>query len=348
LVVEDSAVARDLLVHILNSDPDIQVAGVATDGEAAIAAVERTRPDVVTMDIHMPRLDGFDATRRIMETRPTPIVVVSGSMNINEKMMAFRAVEAGAVAVLPRPGGVGTPGFEQAASDLIRTVKLMSEVKVIRRFRQGPINGRYPLPAACASARLSVVAIGGSTGAPPVLQSILSQLPANFPVPIVIVQHIARGFTDGLADWMNDVSSLNVRLANHNDIMEPGHVYLAPDDHHLKVLPGNRLVLTEDAPENGLRPSVSVLFRSVAKTYGPSAAGILLSGMGADGSAELKQMKDLGAVTIAQDKASSIVYGMPGEAVRLGGATFVLPPEKIAPAVLSLIDSSRLTQRHVE
>ena len=145
-------------------------------------------------------------------------------------------------------------------------MKLMSEVKVIRRFRHGSTNGGCSLATTeCASGRLSLVAIGGSTGAPPVLQSILSHLPANFPVPIVIVQHIARGFTDGLADWMNTASSLNVRIAKQNDFMEPGHVYLAPDDHHLKIAAGNRLVLTRGPPENGLRPSVSVLFRSVAK-----------------------------------------------------------------------------------
>lgn len=337
LVVEDSAVARELLVHLLNSDPDIEVAGTASDGEAALEAVVKTRPDVITMDIHMPRMNGFDSTRRIMETRPTPIVIVSGAPNINEQMMAFRAIEVGALAVLPRPADISDPRFAQTAAEFLTTVKLMSEVKVIRRW---PSRTNIPVIRAeefreRTPAGLAVVAIGGSTGAPAALHCILSQLPSSFPAPILVVQHISRGFAEGLAEWMGRAGALPVRLATHGETMLPGHVYIAPDDHHLSVSMGKQLILSAEKPENGMRPSVAVLFRSVSKVFGAHAAGVLLSGMGVDGSVELKSMRDQGALTIAQDKTSSVVHGMPGEAIRLGGATYALPPERIAAALVT-------------
>ncbi len=346
LVAEDSAVLREFLVHILSSDPAIRVIGTARDGAEALEAVQREKPDVITMDINMPRMDGFEATRRIMETQPTPIVIVSGSWDTREVATTFRAVEAGALAVLPRPPGFGHPDHEAMAQELIQTVKLMSEVKVVRRWarprREGTAALRAPATAEVErrpkAAEIKLVAIGASTGGPIVLQTILAALPKDFRVPVVIVQHMAAGFMAGFVEWLAQTSGQPVHIATHGESLLPGHVYAAPDGFQMKVEPGAKVSLTHDEPENGLLPSVSYLFRSVAGTYGPNAIGVLLTGMGKDGAEELKLMKQRGAVTLAQDKDSSVVHGMPGEAIRLEAATYVFPPEKIAAALVSLVN----------
>jgi two-component system, chemotaxis family, protein-glutamate methylesterase/glutaminase len=347
LVVEDSARVREFLLQILRSDPEIEVVGTAETGEEALEAVGRTRPDVVTMDVHMPKMNGFDATRRIMETHPTPIVIVSGTVDMADAAKAFRAIEAGALAVLQRPYGVGHPAHRKTAAELVRTVKLMSEVKVIRRWPRSRSAQIPPDASVCkefrrkaAPTQVSLVAVGASTGGPPVLQSILAALPRDFSVPVLIVQHIAPGFTQGFADWLAQSSSLPIQIPLHGQTILPGHVYVAPDGFHMAVGPQGQIHLSTDEPENGLRPSVSHLFRSVAHAYGSRAVGVLLTGMGKDGAWELKLMKEQGAVTIAQDRDSSVVHGMPGEAIRVGGATYVLPPEKIRMALTSLVSAN--------
>src|ERR1700733_10553637 len=344
LVVEDSPVVRQFLLHILGSDLEIEVVGTAETGEEALEAVERIRPDIITMDVHMPKMNGFETTRRIMETHPTPIIIVSGTLDVAEMASVFRAIEAGALKVVPRPSGVGHPEHQQSAADFVQTVKLMSEVKVVRRWPH--LRPAKTLPAASLSPQIQrrtaqtesqLVAIGASTGGPPALRIILSGLPKDFPVPILIVQHIAAGFTQGFAEWLAQSSSLPVQLSVHGQQVVPGRVYVAPDGFHMRVAGDGRIWLNTDEPENGLRPSVSYLFRSVAKAYGQSAIGVLLTGMGKDGALELKLMKEQGAVTIAQDKESSVIHGMPGEAIRLGGATYVLPPEKISTMLTTLV-----------
>jgi two-component system chemotaxis response regulator CheB len=339
LVVEDSPVVREFLVHILESDPGIRVVGTAHNGEQALEAIARSRPDVVTMDVHMPKMNGLDATRRIMETCPTPIVVVSGSTEPGVVATTFEAMDAGALAVLRRPAGLGHPEHETTARELVETVKLMSEVKVVRRWAsarretnarpQSPVAER--LPRSCR-----IVAIGASTGGPPVLQTILSQLPADFPVPILIVQHMAAGFVRGFVDWLAHSSRLPVHVAVHGERLQAGHVYVAGDDLHMKAGRDGRIMLTPEPPENGLRPSVSCLFRSVAEVYGGDTVAGLLTGMGRDGAEELKLLRDKGAITFAQDQASAVVHGMPGEAIRLDAASFVLSPERIAAVLAKL------------
>lgn len=347
LVVEDSPTVRELLISILSSDPAIEVIGSAQSGEEALDAVERTRPDVVTMDVHLPRMNGFDATRRIMEIHPTPIVIVSATADATDTTKAFRAVESGALAILQKPSGFGHPKHEQSIADLLRTVKLMSEVKVVRRWaRFRPIEAQPAPPVASefqfqpAQAQIKLVAIGASTGGPPTLQTILAGLPTDFPVPVLIVQHIAAGFTQGLVEWLAQSSKLPVHLPSHDQFALPGCAYVAPDGLHIAIGADGRIQLRGDEPENGLRPSVSYLFRSVANVYGPCAVGVLLTGMGKDGARELKVMKEQGAVTIAQDLDSSVVHGMPGEAIKLGAASYVLPPEKIGAALASLTSNS--------
>ncbi|MFH1869572.1 MAG: chemotaxis-specific protein-glutamate methyltransferase CheB [Pseudomonadota bacterium] len=340
LVVEDSPVVREFLIHILGADPGIRVAATAQDGEAALEAVRRHRPDVITMDIHMPKLNGVEATRRIMETDPTPIIVVSGSEDPREVTTTFDAMEAGALAVLRRPAGIGHPDHEATARELVQTVKLMSEVKVVRRWPRMRRTEAAPrsmeMEAAHAPAQVRIVALGASTGGPPVLHTILAGLPKDFPAPLVIVQHMAPGFTPGFVEWLAQSSSLPVHVATHGEAVLPGHVYVAPDECQMKVAHGGKIALTQDEAENGLRPSVSCLFRSIAEVYGGDAVAGLLTGMGRDGAEELRLLKEKGAVTFAQDKDSSVVHGMPGEAIRLDAAMLVLSPEKIAAVLTNL------------
>src|SRR5258706_13102766 len=347
LVVEDSATVRELLLHILRSDPEIEVVGTAETGEEALETVRRTRPDIITMDVHMPKMNGFDATRHIMESHPTPIVIVSGTVDMADAAKAFKAIEAGALAVLQRPHGMGHPAHQETAAELVRTVKLMSEVKVIRRWpRSRPTEiATDAAPSSefrrqSSQSQIRLVAVGASTGGPPVLQAILSALPRDFCVPVLLVQHISPGFTQGFADWLAQSSSLPVHVPVHGQPVLPGHVYVAPDGFHMAIGPQGQVHLNMHEPENGLRPCVSHLFRSVARSYGPRAVGVLLTGMGKDGAWELKLMKEQGAVTIAQDRDTSVVHGMPGEAIRVGGATYVLPPEKIPIALTSLVSGN--------
>lgn len=342
LVVGDSSTVREFLVYLLASDPEIRVIGTATDGKEALAAVKSKQPDIVIMDIHMPKMNGLDATRAIMENCPVAIIIVTGSSTAAEMESALSALESGALAVMKRPMAIGHPQHASTVRELIQTVKLMSEVKVVRHWSKKT----KPCPAAVPAsmpqtitppAEIRLVAIGSSTGGPLVLQQILSALPGNFPVPIILVQHMADGFTENFAKWLMQSSGFPVSVAEHNVVMQPGRAYVAPKGYQITVEGLGQIRLKKDDPVNGHCPSVSCLFRSVASAYGAHAAGILLTGMGKDGAVELGLMKKKGAVTIAQDKESSVVYGMPEEAAVLGAATYVLAPDRIAVALASMV-----------
>ena len=334
LVVEDSPLVQELLVHILGADPAIRVIGTARDGGSAFEiATGVDGPDVVTMDINMPRMDGLEATRKIMETKPLPIVIVSGNWDAEEVQTTFQALQAGALTCLGKPLGVTHPGYREYAKRLVETVKVMSDVKVVTRrrpastkavprpslkVRRGPIRGNVKL-----------VVIGASTGGPIALAVILSGLPKDFPVPLLIAQHLADGFASGLSAWLARTSGVPVHIAADGEQLLPGHVYLAPDGCDLEVTRDGAAALSQSAT-NGASPSVSRLFRSVASAFGANAIGVLLTGMGNDGAQELKLMKEKGCITIAQDEESSVVHGMPGSAIALKGASHVLPPKEIA------------------
>ncbi|HVZ43470.1 MAG TPA: chemotaxis-specific protein-glutamate methyltransferase CheB [Ramlibacter sp.] len=356
LVVDDSLVWRELIVQLLESDPRLQVVGVAHNGEDAIGAVRRLRPDVVTMDYHMPTLNGMEATRRIMEEHPVPIVIVSGSSAPGEAVAAFRLLEAGAVAVVEKPPGLGHPAQPAAASHLLQTVKLMAEVKVVRRWpsRKPPVPAgatsqtawaatpRRPAPMAAPNRAVPGargvrgIVIGASTGGPVVLKTILEALPASLPVPVLIVQHIATGFTQGLVDWLAQSTGFAVQLASDGLAPLPGHAYVAPEGRQMRIGADGRISLGSDLPRDGHCPSVACLFASAAKVWGAQAIGVLLTGMGRDGAAELKELRDAGAVTLVQDEETSAIHGMPGEAIRMGAATHVMAPQQIG-AMLAAI-----------
>lgn len=337
LVVEDSPVVRELLLFVLGSDPEIEVVGTVSDGAGAVAAVRRNRPDVVTMDLHMPGMSGYDATRAIMETCPVPIIVVSSNVDRHDVATAFQAIEAGAVMALSQPAGPGHPEYQARAQELITAIKLMSEIKVVRRLsRYRP--GQQTMVAARSPVKqreLRAVAMGASTGGPLVLQRILSALPADFPAPLFIVQHMADGFVSGLAEWLDQSCRLTVKLATHGEIAQPGCAYIAPDGRHLKVDSNGQMLLTRGQKDDSFCPSVTCLFHSVAQAWGAAAAGVLLTGMGSDGAAGLKLMRDQGALTIAQDERSCVVFGMPAEAIRLGAVERILEVDEIPAALLA-------------
>lgn len=336
LIVEDSLVVQELLVHILSTDPEIKVIGTANNGEEALEFLSSNTPDVITMDIIMPIMDGFETTRKIMETKPVPIVIVSENLNTNEAEKTFRALECGAVAVLKKPKGLGKPNFDNVAKELVNVVKTMSEVKVVRRWsRSKPLEksviSKISTPIKRASQKIELVAIGASTGGPPVLKTILSALPKEFPVPVLIVQHITVGFTEGFVDWLRQITSMKVQIAVNNDSVLAGNVYVAPDNHQMLINKNKKIILiNKKNDEKGHCPSVASMYSSVIENFGGNAIGVLLTGMGKDGAEELKLMKDAGSITIAQDKESSVVHGMPGEAIKLNAATHILSPEKIA------------------
>jgi two-component system chemotaxis response regulator CheB len=343
VVVEDSASIRELMIHVLESSPDIRVVATANDGRAALAAVAQHRPDLVTMDIHMPHMDGIAATRGIMETHPTPIVIVSGSVDRHETDMTFQALDAGALAVLPRPVGPGHSDYQSMAAEMVRTVRLMSEVRVVRRWPRRKQGAPLPLPERLGE-ETSLVAIGASTGGPPVLQMILAALPRSFPLPILVVQHLAPGFAESFCAWLGSTSKLPVELSRHGTTAADGHVYIAPSGQQMQITAANRILLTDDAPENGLRPSASHLFRSLLERRSRTVA-VLLTGMGRDGAEELKLLRDAGATTLVQSPESCVVAGMPGEAIRLGAAMHVLDPDQIAPTLAALTIHGKETAR---
>jgi two-component system, chemotaxis family, protein-glutamate methylesterase/glutaminase len=342
LVVEDSRVIAEFLTHLLNADPAIHVVGTAADGREALEAVKRLKPDVITMDIHMPRMDGFEATRAIMEICPTPIVIVSGNLTSDEVANNFQALEAGALAVMARPDAVGHVNHDHSAGELVKTVKWMSEVKVVKRWlrsKQSPVLVSAPALKTIAPSNfpIRVVAIGASTGGPIALQTIFSHLPGKFPVPVLVVQHMTPNFTQGFVEWLATSSGFHVSVARSGESLLPGHAYVAPDDFHMGIGADHRVFLTKDKRENAMRPAVSFLFRSIEATFGQNSVGVLLTGMGVDGVEELKRLKDAGAVTIAQDEESSIVHGMPGQAIKIGAAMHILPPEAIAKALETIV-----------
>ncbi|HEY5513975.1 MAG TPA: chemotaxis protein CheB [Geomonas sp.] len=341
LVVEDSKTVQKVLVAAFNADPEIQVVGTAESGEEAVSAARSLRPDIITMDINLTGMDGFEATRAIMSSCPVPIVIVTGKMDPRDSATLFRVMEAGALMVLAKPAPVGTPEHAESVARLVHHIKLMSEIKVVRRSlpgasRRGP-GSPFALPLPEPAAPIKVVAIGASTGGPPLLQQILSALPADFGAAVLVVQHMADGFTENFVHWLNQSSRLPVRLAENGMRISPGQVFVAPDGCHLELGPGDRIVLSFAAPENGLRPSVSALFRSVALCCGRQGAGVLLTGMGRDGAQELKTIRDRGGITIAQDRESSVVFGMPAEAIRINAALYILPPEGIIELLIRLV-----------
>jgi two-component system chemotaxis response regulator CheB len=335
-VVYDSPLIRDIITAILQEDPEIDVIGQAENGQVAIDLVNALRPDLVTMDIMMPVMDGLTAIQNIMAYNPTPILVVTSS---GEAEVAYKAISSGALEVMQKPdmslGPVEWEGF-------VRRVKLLSKVKVITHVRgRGPASTQV-LPIMGSDARPAgsqrpILVVGASTGGPAALAKLLGGLPPELTSGVVIVQHIAEGFVPGLVSWLSTVTMLNVKAAEQGAVIEPGTVYIAPTGTHTAIASGGRISLLDQPPVDSQRPAVDVLFESVPLHYGRRAIAVLLTGMGRDGARGLKAIRDAGGRTIAQDEASCVVFGMPKAAIDLDAAERVLPLSEIPAAIVQTL-----------
>ena len=340
LVAEDSPTFRELLVEILGSDPEIEVIGQAVNGLEAVAMTRKLQPDLVAMDIRMPEMDGFDATKQIMIETPTPIVLISGHVRVQDAESSMHALRLGALWVLEKPPGPESPEFERAAREVIHMVKAMSQVKVVRHRHTRPHGRRRSprgAPARRTRPRLRAVAMAASCGGPEALSELLLAMPGDFAVPILVVQHISIGFIGGLAASLNDVSYLRVKVGEEGEPITPGTVYLAADDLHLGVSREGRVLLSKEPPIEGFRPSGTHLLQSVAAAYGSASVGVVLTGMGEDGVEGLRAIHQAGGRTIAQDEESSVVFGMPGAAVAAGIVDEVLPITELSKRLMELV-----------
>jgi two-component system, chemotaxis family, protein-glutamate methylesterase/glutaminase len=346
LVVEDSTTVRKHLCQVLAGDRDLEVVAEACDGRQAIERCRTLRPDVVTMDMMLPVMSGLSATEYIMAHCPTPILIVSSSTNRGELFKTYEALAAGAIDVLEKPLGDDTDAAWEAK--FIATVKLISRIRAIthprarlRALGQAAVP-TLAEPGGHARRRCTIVALGASTGGPAALVEILAALPSSFPVPVLLVLHIAEPFAASFADWLNGHTRLRVSYAREGELISAraGEVVMAPPESHLTVRAG-RVRLTMDGERHSCRPSVDVLFESVALDYGGGAVGCLLTGMGRDGADGLLQIRRAGGFTIAQDEATSVVYGMPREAVRVGAAESILPLGDIASTLITIAGPAR-------
>jgi two-component system, chemotaxis family, protein-glutamate methylesterase/glutaminase len=342
LVAEDSLTIRKRLVEVMAADPGLEVVGEAADGRSAIDLCLQLRPDVVSLDMMMPQLSGLAVTEYLMAYCPTPILIVSASLNRGELFKTFEALAAGAVDVLEKP--VGTEAGDAWERRYVSTLKLVARIKVIThpraRLSLWAQPAVVPLPAAAAAGdnRPRLVAIGASTGGPNAILDVLKRLPPEFPLPVLFVLHIGQPFGTSFADWLDGQSPLRVAHAVDGEPLPgPGQarVIMAPPERHL-VVRERRLRLTADPERHSCRPSIDVLLESLAVEMGASTVGCLLTGMGKDGAEGLLALRRAGGRTLAQDEATSVVFGMPREAILLGAAERVLPLDEIGPALVEL------------
>jgi two-component system, chemotaxis family, protein-glutamate methylesterase/glutaminase len=390
VVVDDSALMRRMITTLIERDPVIRVVGVARDGREAIALVEELRPDIITMDVRMPVMDGLATTEHLMAYCPTPILVLTASLASHEVDITFRMLDAGALEVIEKPHGETPLAIERAGFDLIRRIKTLSRVKVVTHLRgrrrivdgaeshpaaqprrqnngataqsglatmprhtspaRETVDGRSRLAAAIesrpatqplvaqATAQLdfSLVVIGASTGGPRVVHQILADLPRGLPAVVLVVQHIAPGFSLGMTEWLSSASALPVRLAVEGNLLRPGEVLVAPDQRDLLITPQGRVHLNEN-PLLIQRPAIDVTMQAAAEVFGANALGVLLTGMGRDGAYGMLTIRRCGGHTIAQDEASCAIFGMPRAAIQLGAATEVLPPSRIAARIAEVL-----------
>jgi two-component system chemotaxis response regulator CheB len=313
----------------------------------------RLKPNIICTDLYMPRMDGLEFTQQVMAQYPTPILVISSGVSADDKNNVFSLLEAGAVDIFPKPSSGQIEDYEAQKDKLLRKIRVLAGVKVFTKKYRGlqlPGKAKETLVMPPASARLQpklsravdIVAIGASTGGPQAFLEIFQAIPPSFPVPILCVQHISQGFLDGFINWLDQSCPIPVRIAKTGDKPQAGTVYFPPDRQHLRVDSQKRFICLEGPPVDSHCPSVTVLFQSMAKYYGSGAIGVLLTGMGRDGATGLAELRQAGGYTIAQDEASSVVFGMPQEAIKLGAVKVVLPLTDIAEHLKGVVAKSRL------
>ena len=341
-VIDDSVMVRRVLVSLFARDPVCKVTVTAADPVEALPLMETDWPDVIVLDLEMPRMDGLTFLRKIMSTRPTPVVVCSAFTEKGARI-TMQALAAGAFSIITKPSQGIQQLVEEGANNLLSAVKAATLANM-RSFKAAmtasvpaPFNRTQPLQRRTAEVSDTIVAMGTSTGGTQALQTILTVLPENSP-PIVVVQHMPEKFTAAFSERMNSICAIEVREAKHGDAVIPGRALIAPGGHHMQLKrtgAGFIVEIDKSDPVNGHRPSVDVLFKSVAREAQKKALGVIMTGMGDDGARGLLEMHDAGAFTIAQDEATCVVYGMPREAVKRGAADLVLPLNKIAAEILA-------------
>lgn len=338
LVADDSPTVRLMLGRMLEVDSDIKVVGTASDGREAVEQVAALKPDLVTMDVNMPVMDGLTAIEHIMADNPVPVLVVSSVVNKENVTNAARALGAGAVDVISKPMPKSLDEFNSAAADLRARIKLLSRVRVITHSRPCLITKTvYPKPVRKApGTKLGgmIVAIGSSTGGPQALQQILCSLPGNLGAGVVIVQHIAKGFTDGLIEWLSGGCNLKIIKGEEGHLVQPGDVVVAPEGIHMIVTSEGRIRLVDQKTPGPHKPSIDVLLESVANVYGKNTIGVILTGMGRDGAQGIKAIHDQGGYTIAQDEDTSVIFSMAKEAIKLGAVDRIVPLPEVSRFIL--------------
>lgn len=337
LVVDDSAIVRKIFTEELSKEPDIEVVGAAPDPYVARDKILQTKPDVVTLDIEMPRMDGITFLKKLMKHFPLPVIIVS-SLTPKGSALALEAMENGAIEVMAKPGGSYSVG--EMGTQLANKIRAAASARPIKRE-----SSAMPRVAASISSRAltqttnKIVAIGASTGGTEALKDVLTKMPPNSP-GMVVVQHMPANFTRAFADRLNGICQITVKEARDNDSVIPGSCLIAPGNYHmlLKRSGARYYVQVKDGPMvHHQRPAVDILFNATAQYAGSNAVGVILTGMGADGAAGIKKMKEAGAKTIAQDEASSVVFGMPKEAIKTGAVDRVVSLRNIPQAILDML-----------
>lgn len=345
MIVEDSRPVREFLEYIIAEDPRLSVAASVSSAEEALALLARVQPDVISLDIRLPGMDGLEFTKHVMVERPTPIVVVSSDVENEELKISMNALRAGALAVVQKPVGVTHQDYRAAASNICTKLAIMSEVRVIQqRDRRRVHDGVQPPTPAKSHRQLvrpRILGLVASTGGPNALVRVLSDIGTDCPVPIVLVQHITPGFLSGFVAWLSDTLGCLVVEARHGQPLEPGTIFVAPSDRHLTVSDSQTLALDDGPPVSMQRPSGTILLKSLATVFGPASAGVVLTGMGDDGARGLLAMQRAGAFTIAEHQSTAVVYGMPASAVAMGAADETLPLPQIGPRLLALLASAK-------
>jgi two-component system chemotaxis response regulator CheB len=349
-IIDDSALIRALLTDILADDPDIEVVGAASNPVGAWPAIRATRPDVLTLDVEMPRMDGLTFLEKLMAVHPLPVVMVS-SLTERGCATTLQALEAGAVDFVAKPKIDVQAGTIALAEELVSKVKAAARARVRRPMPAAPRIAARPVPhGPLSEVTHRLIAIGASTGGTEALRVMLGAMPADAP-GIVVVQHMPEHFTRAFADRLNGLCAIEIREAREGDRVLPGLALIAPGGRHMRVRRSGaeyRIAITNEAPVNRHRPSVDVLFDSCAHAAGHNTVGVILTGMGNDGAQGMRRMHDAGAQTIAQDEATCVVYGMPKEAVLAGGVDRVLPLDSCAPmAVQAAVSTTRVLRQAV-
>jgi two-component system, chemotaxis family, protein-glutamate methylesterase/glutaminase len=348
VLVEDSPVVLEILQRLLSSSPEVDVVGIARDGEEGLAVITKTQPDVICTDLFMENMDGLELTKRVMAEDPRPILVISNFVQTTDIDNIYRLLQAGAADVFPKPTAGSPTDYEKLKAALIAKIRVLSSLKVAPQRRQPTvptsvepaISGSFSnieLQMANVTSRVQVMSIGSSTVGLQAIQKILGQLPSDFPLPVICTLHAGEGVLSGLVSWLSSQCSLQVKVAEVGELPGSGTVYFAPEKHHLELDSQGRFIYSTALPGEKYCPSITVMFQSIANFYGRATAGVLLSGLGHDGAEGLQAIAQAGGIAIAQNENGNTVFGVVKEAISLGAAHHLLPVENIAPFLLKAI-----------